>query len=121
MTLGPDLILNVQTHDLELQNGDLVLDADVAQAVKIRLLFVRGEWFLNRLQGVPYYEQIFIKNVNLGHISALFRQTIIETPGVNEINEFTFEFDGATRLFTLTWAADTDQGEISEVTTFSGP
>lgn len=119
MTLGPDLILDPQTHDLDLQGGDLVLDADVAQAVSIRLQFVRGEWFLNRLQGVPFYEQIFIKNPNLSHVSAIFRQTIIDTPGVNQILEFSFDFDTDTRTFTLDWAADTDQGEVSEVSTFT--
>lgn len=119
MTLGPDLLLDPSSHDLVLVDGDLVLGADVAQAVKIRLLFVRGEWFLNRLQGVPYFEQIFVKNPNLSHVSAIFRKTILDTPGVNELTSFSFDFDNATRVFTLTWAADTDEGEISDVSTFT--
>lgn len=119
MTLGPDLLLDPETGDLDLEGGDLILGTDVAQAVSIRLKFVRGEWFLNRLQGIPYNEQIFIKNPNIDHVAALFRQTIVDTPGIGEITEFTFDFDENTRIFTLTWAATTDQGEISEVSEFT--
>lgn len=121
MTLGPDLLLDPLTHDLDLVDGDMVLGADVAQAVKIRLLFIRGEWFLNNLQGIPYFEQVFIKAPNLSHIASIFRQTIVDTPGVNELLQFNLDFDGNTRVFTLIWAADTDEGEIDEVTTFSAP
>ena len=119
MTLGPDLMLDPLTHDLDIQDGDLFLGADVAQAVKIRLLFIRGEWFLNTLEGVPYFEQVFIKNPNLDHIAAIFRATIIETPGVKDIFNFDFDFVPTTRTFTLAWSADTDQGEISDVDTFT--
>jgi len=119
MTLGPDLILDVDLHDLALSSGDLFMDADVAQAVKIRMLFIGGEWFLNRNQGVPYFEQVFVKNPNLGHVAAIFRKTILDTPGVRGLTSFEFAFDGTSRVLTLTWAADTDEGEISDVSTFT--
>lgn len=117
--LGPDILLDPLTHDLTFVDGDLVLSADIAQAVKIRLLFIRGEWFLNRAAGLPYFQQIFVKAPNLDHVATLFRRAIVETPGVKSITKFVFDFDGDTRLFTLTWAADSDQGEIGDVESFT--
>lgn len=119
MTLGPDILLDPDTHDLDIVDGDLLLGADVAQAVKIRLLAVRGEWFLDRTAGIPYYEQVLVKNPNLSHVDALFRQTIVETPGINQLLSFETDFDANTRTYTVTWSADTDEGEISEVDTFT--
>ncbi len=117
--LGPDILLDTETHDLVFVDGDLVLVADVAQAVKIRLLFVQGDWFLNRAAGLPYFEKILVKNPNIDHVAAIYRRVIVDTPGVGEITKFVFDFDAATRIFTLDWAADTDEGEIGDVETFS--
>lgn len=119
MTLGPDILLDPLTKDLQLVNGDLVLGADVAQAVRIRFLFVRGEWFRNRNEGIPYYEEIFIKNPKLEQINALFRNSLLRTPGVDKVNSFVASFDVNTRIYTIDWSADTDQGEIDDVVEFT--
>jgi len=42
VTLGPDLLLDADTHDLVFVDGDLTMTVDLAQAVKIALLFVAG-------------------------------------------------------------------------------
>ncbi len=117
--LGPDILLDVDTHDLTFVDGDLVLSADVAQAVKIRLLFFQGEWFLNRGAGLPYFEQIFVKAPNLDHVSSIFRRTIVDTPGVDELTRFLPDFDENTRIYTLDWGADSDDGEIGDVEKFT--
>lgn len=117
--LGPDLLLDPLTHDLTFVDGDMVMSADVAQAVKINLLFIQDDWFLNLAAGVPYFEKIFVKAPNLDHVAAIFRRTIVETPGVGALTKFVFDFDGDTRIFTLEWAADTDEGEIGDVEMFT--
>lgn len=119
--LGPDLLLDPDTHDLAFSNGDLQMAVDVAQAVKINLLFVEGEWFLDRLKGVPYFSDVFVKAPNLDHVAAFFRAAIVETPGVGELLEFSFDFDTPSRLFSVEWKADTDDGEIGDIHTFAAP
>lgn len=117
--LGPDVLLDTTTHDLNFVDADLVLSADVAQAVKINLLFVQGDWFLNRSAGLPYFEKIFVKTPNLDHVAAIFRRAIVDTPGVGEIIRFVIDFDANTRTLTLDWAANTDDEEIGDVQTFA--
>lgn len=118
MTLGPDLILDPDTHDLELIDGDLVLAVDVAQAVSIALQFVAGEWFLNRDAGVPYYDEIFVKSPNLDLVATIFRDTILAVPGVNAIQNFLPDFDTDARRYDLVWSADTDEGEVEGTEVF---
>lgn len=119
MTLGPDLVLDPTTHDLQIVDGDLVIATDVAQAVKIRTLFVRGEWFLDLQEGTRYYEVIWIKPVNLDHVAAELRSRIVGTPGVGAITKFVLDFDETTRTLTVDWAATTDEGEIADVSTLN--
>lgn len=114
MSLGFDIRLN-QDHDLDFgTNGALTLEADVAQKIKERLLFIRGEWFLDRDDGVPYFEQIFVKAPNLDHLRALYRSVILDTPGVLDLRTFVLALDSSTRQMTLTFSADTDTGEIEQ-------
>lgn len=121
MTLGPDLLLDPETHDLVFRDGDVVMEVNVAQAVKIALLFVTGEWFLDRSDGVPYFSQIFTKAPNLDHIAAIYRKTILAVPGVKDLLEFSLDFTAATRELIVRWKADTDEGEIGDLTPIEFP
>ena len=94
--------------ELDLTSGDLVFvtGADaVAQHLKLRLRFIRGEWFLDVRVGIPYYSQIFIKNPNLAAIETIYRRAIRETPGVDTLDRFDFEFDSATRQLEVSFSA----------------
>lgn len=113
MSLGPDILLG-DDGDLAFTGGDLRMVASVAQAVRVNLSFVRGEWFLAPEVGLPYYTEVLVKPALLQQIGALFRRAILETPGVRDILSLTVSFDGPTRVLTVRFAADTDEGEISE-------
>jgi len=95
-----DIKLNAAGNDIDLSGSELTLvdgtDA-IAQHLLIRLRFFKGEFFLDRLLGVPYYESILLKNPNLNVVRNLFRETIIETPGVLAIQRFDLSLDGAVR------------------------
>lgn len=113
--LGPDLLLDPDSHDLQFVGGDLVMAVDIAQAVKINLLFVQSEWFLNREKGLPYWDQVFVKGPNLDHVAALFRRAIVNTPGVLSVLSLSVDFDAGTREFRVEWSADSDEGEIGSI------
>lgn len=85
----------------------------IAQRLWIRLNFFRAEWFLNRLEGVPYYSAILgqkpIKNV----VEPIFRQVILDTPGISDIVSLTFlPSDKAKRQYALDFAAKAETGDI---------
>lgn len=114
-SLGPDLLLDPDSHDLAVSGGDLQLSIDVAQAVKIRLLFVRNDWFLNMKIGLPYFEQIFVKNPPIDQLTALFREEIASTPGIIRVLDVRVEIDKQTRRLAVTWSAETTEGEIGTI------
>lgn len=114
-----DLKLDPVTHDLLIEDYDLVLTDDKEQLVqnlKIRLLFFLGEWFLDITRGVPYFEEILIKNPNQARVESILKQQILETENVNEMLEFNLNYDSLNRVLNLTFKVDTDFGtlEITE-------
>jgi hypothetical protein len=112
-----DLKLDPDTGDLVIADGDLVLvsgiDA-VAQLIRGYLLLFRGEWFLDESAGIPYFEDILVKNPNLSAIREIFRQTLLEVPGVLSVESLSLELS-AERTLSVDWKVDTDLGELTGV------
>lgn len=103
--------------DLFLDGADLALVSDgeaIAQAVRCRLRFFAGEWFLNESAGVPYFESILIKNPNTVAINEVFRTELLGTPGVLEVLQLGLDYDSEQRSLTVTFRCTTDQGELAE-------
>lgn len=110
-----DIKLDLPTHDLDLTTGDLVLifdDDEIVQKLKIRLQFFLGEWFLDQRLGIPYFRDIFIKNPDLAVIRRIFRQTVLTTPGIADLDNFELSFDGTTRKLTVSFAATKVDGSV---------
>lgn len=110
-----NLLLDLETHDLALVAGQLVLsegDTDLAQKIKTRLLFVKGEWYLNPDLGIPYFEDIFIKNPDLSVVKAHFVSAILDVPGVESIISLDPTFNRAERTYYLDFVVKSAVGEV---------
>lgn len=111
-----DLKLDTIIHDLEVDAYDLQLVEDqayIAQSLRIRLLFFLGEWFLDTSEGVPFYEDIFVKNPNLGAIEAALKARIASTPGVTDLISFSMDYDRSNRKLEVEFEVDTEFGTIT--------
>lgn len=105
----------LNANDIEFVDDDFGLTSDgdaIRQHVLIRLKFFQGEYFLNQNEGVPYYQQILIKNPRLSVIRALLQETILETPGISSISDFELSLNTSSRLLEVSFTATTDLGEI---------
>jgi len=103
-----DLTLKDDGLGLVFFNGDLVLNfgADaVKQHIGQRLKMFSGEWFLNLSEGVPYYQDILVKNPNPDIIDGIFKNVILSTPGVDELLTFNLNYDAALRTLSLDFSA----------------
>ena len=104
------------TGDLQVTLGEfsLITDPATACAAKIRNQFriFLGEWFLDTRIGMPYFQQVFVKNPNLGVLSQLFRGVILNTPGVSAVNSCTVNFNAATRVCSVNFAALFEDGTV---------
>lgn len=111
-------LVNPDTGDLALDDAGLEvvhtsLADEVAQRLTVRLKFFRGEWFLNLLEGTPYYERVLTKGVSDRVIQAVFGGVIRGTQGVSSLTSLTYSL-GSDRVLTLSFVAKLEDG-----TTFS--
>lgn len=104
-------------NDLILENGSLATveeGAEVVQHVRSRLLFYLEEWFLDTTAGVPYFQDIFKKPANLANIESIFKTTILRTPGVERLTDFSMDYQGGSdRNLTVSFSAETIYGVIN--------
>lgn len=103
-------------NDLVIENNNLLLidGADlVKQILKERLQTFLGEWFLDTDLGVPYFQDILKKGVNLKTISNVFKNEILGTPGVIELEKFNLDFTEGNRRLSLDFSVRTEDGSIT--------
>lgn len=116
-----DLMLDPATGDLALDLAGDLRTVDGAEAIRqhveVRLTLVRGEWFLNEREGIPYFEEILVKGVDLDRVKRIFTEAIIGTPGVVEVPSFQITDLGA-RRWSIDFQARADTGEVLTFTDF---
>jgi hypothetical protein len=89
----------------------------VAQQIKINLLSFFGEWFLDITYGVPYLEEILIKNPRMASVETIIRQHISSVPDVIRIDSLSISWDRQNRFLFVEFACDTNLGPIKESVT----
>lgn len=77
--------------------GDVSPTSSIAQTVVIRLKWFFQEWRLGPDRGVPYYEEVLIKNPNLVKIRGRLRDTIMSVEGVTDVKKIEITPDPGTR------------------------
>lgn len=108
--------------DLVFQNGDVVLSNGVegiAQNIAIDLSIAIGEYFENREEGIPYFDNDLVPEsqailggkFNAERIRAAFRQRLSSSFGVQDIIFTSVSFDSASRKITVSFNVQTIFGE----------
>lgn len=82
----------------------------VEQRIQISLRTISGDWFKDINFGIPR-ELLFAKGTE-GMLNAAIIDIINETPGIQKITEFDSSVDVRTRIYTASFTAITDSGEI---------
>ena len=111
---------NPVKHDIEVRNGQVQwvgmdpYDAEdqaamIAQRVACRLLWIRGEWYLDQRGGTPW-RTLMAKGTTTARMERIFRTVIAGTPGIASVNSVSVSVDPETRLGTVTWTATMDAG-----------
>lgn len=108
-------------RDVLIQNGDLVLTNDanpagadpVVQNVIQNIQWMLGEWFLDITGGVPWFQEIFVKNPDQGKIDAVLLAVIANTPGITAVTYYKFTLDSANRSVAVNFRAQKSTGTVS--------
>lgn len=103
--------------DLSISRGDLVLVTGataIVQAVAIELQFYQGEWFLDLSAGVPYFQEVLVKNPAVEVLQTVFRDVILSVPGVSALTSLNLTTVPQTRALQVAYTATTDVGLIGD-------
>jgi hypothetical protein len=84
----------------------------VAQAVATRLRLMRGEWFLDQREGMPWQTEVLGKLRRGLHDSAI-RQRILATPGVTSLSDYSSVLDTDTRALSVSVRVTTVYGNTT--------
>lgn len=103
-------------HDLVIENYGLARVSgidQIAQRIKTRLQLFFSEWFLDRTIGVPWLTQILVKNPRESVVQGVLKRTILSTPGVNELLEFSI-LALENRISRISFTVSSSQGIFSD-------
>jgi hypothetical protein len=89
----------------------------VAQQIKMTLLTFLGEWFLDIGFGVPYLEEILVKNPRLTSVESILRAKIKAVPDVQKITSFAMNYNRRHRTLQVEFTAHTLLGTITDSVT----
>ena len=88
---------------------------EAIQRLRVRFKFFFKEWYRDQNLGVPYFEHVLIKSPRLTLVRSLWRQLILDTPGITRLDRLTESFDPVTRVLRPVFAAIFEDGtEITD-------
>ena len=110
--------------DYALVNGSMILTdnsttpgQEVLQQIRSNLRFFQGEYFLDTTIGIPYWQTLLKKGVSADVIEGIYRQAILDTDGVLQINSLTLTLDNKNRIGTITFLVQTILGPVTATET----
>ena len=86
--------------------------AEVVQHVRSRMLFYLGECAWSVATGVPYFQRIFVKPMNLPQTEAILKSVILKSPAVSKLLDFSMSFNSVDRKLAVVWQAETIYGVV---------
>lgn len=92
----------------------------VKQRLHTRLLRFLGEWYLNISLGVPYIQEILVKNPSQTAVVNNIKKTILDTDGVTSLTDFEIRINTdnsgniSSRSVIVSFTATTDKGDITD-------
>lgn len=119
------LKLDSFTNDLKISGGKFLTVSgsdEVRQRVKVALKHYKEEYFLNVLNGVPWYSKILGTKGSYSYLSNLLRREILKVPGVIRIMTFDLKYNGSSRSYSVSTQilVQRGSGEAGDTTTVDG-
>ena len=83
---------------------------EIAQTIQTRLRLFLGEYFRDVTDGTPWWESILGKEGTLSSKEAIIKSRIVRTEGVEQLIEFSTDFDISTRVYSVSASVLTQYG-----------
>lgn len=98
-----DIALN-DSGDIDLVNNAMYLNSGgeaIRQHLQTHLGTFQGEWFLDTSVGIPWYQDILVKNPHFSLVQQIIKDAIFDTPGVIELRSLSIDFNKELREATV--------------------
>lgn len=115
-----DILLSADGDLFLSEKGDISLTESVAQKIKIRLKWWLGEWRWDEEEGLPYRDELFIKNPDTDSFEMAVREKIFDVTEVTDVKDVTVEYDRKTRQGKIMFTAYVDNEVIREEVEIDG-
>lgn len=100
-----DVLLTEDGDLIISESGDISITDSVRQAIRVRLRWFFQEWRLGPEIGVPYYEDVFVKNPNDLRIQQLMRDEILTVEEVTDVRDVSLSVNARERTATIKYIA----------------
>lgn len=107
-----DILLDSNGDILLNDAGDIQFTDSVQQAISIRLKWFAKEWRLGPDFGIPYYEEVFIKNPSKLLLEQRMQDEIMEVAEVEKITAFNLNLDSRTRVLYVKYTVKVGEKSI---------
>lgn len=101
-------------------DGDIQLSNSLLQNAKVAILWIADEWRLGPDIGLPWYEEILVKNPNAELIRQEIRDALLTVDGVEDADAELLEFDRKNRTIKFRFSITADGEVYSEEVTLGG-
>jgi hypothetical protein len=101
------------------ETADISIKHSIRQEVKIFLRWFFAEWRFNPDVGIPYFEEVFVKNPNTQMIARIVRSEAMKADGAKEVRDVAVTIDHKTRAATIKFTLITDYGTFREEVTIN--
>ncbi len=115
-----DILLDKEGDMIITEQGDILLEGSVAQKINTRLRWFEGEWRWDVEEGLPYFEDLFIKNPDTDAFESRIREKIFEVEEVTEVKDVRIVRHPETRGASIFYTALTDHETIREEVRIDG-
>jgi hypothetical protein len=115
--LPRDILLDRNGDIAISETGDISVKHSVRQEVKIFLRWFFEEWRFNPDVGVPYFEDVFVKNPNTQMIARIVRSEAMKADGAKDVRDVSVSVDRKTRSAAIKFTLITDYGAFREEVT----
>lgn len=109
-----DILLDNGGDILVSEDAEISLKYSIRQDVKIRLQWFFEEWRFAPEYGLPYFEEVFVKNPNTDRIAQIIREEASKVADVTEVRGVQVTYNNNTRNAVIAFTIVTDHDTFTE-------
>jgi hypothetical protein len=114
-----DIMLNRDSDVIINEEGDIQLTDSIRQSVLVHLRWFFQEWRFSPPFGVPYFEEILVKNPDIERIKSILRDECLTVYGVLDVQNISVDYNTHSREANFTFSIITGEEIYREELTIS--